>query len=342
MRKFLPEAYHELAEKRGFEWVGEYPDSTNVPTMWRCSYQHEWMSNYNNIRIGNGCPHCYRNGGAPEGFKRCSQCQQIYPATTEYWWADQSRHDGLQPSCISCRRGNKRRFRRENPELAKQQDKKWRENNQEHVKAYRKVYNNLPHRKQRQKELNQTPEYKEKARLHRKEYQYRPEVIERRRERVRTPHYREYQRQHKRSDSYQEWQKEYNRRPEVRSRMRIHIRNYRARKRDLPDTFTLEDWERAQGYFNHCCAVCGRQLNSLFNDFTAAADHWIPLSHADCPGTIAVNIVPLCHGIDGCNNSKSSRDAQEWLIEKFGKRRAKEILERIEAYFEWVRGEDNR
>lgn len=115
----------------------------------------------------------------------------------------------------------------------------------------------------------------------------------------------------------------------------------RTRKRSLPAYYTAKHWQAALQYFNHCCAVCGRQFNNLLGDFTAAMDHWIPLSAKDCPGTTPDNIIPLCHGVGGCNNSKSSKDAQKWLVETYGKKKAKEILTRIEEYFSIVRGINN-
>lgn len=107
----------------------------------------------------------------------------------------------------------------------------------------------------------------------------------------------------------------------------------RARKHSLPDCFTLADWQRALEYFNGCCAVCGRQLNDLFGEHTAAMDHWIPLSSPDCPGTVPTNIVPLCHGVGGCNNSKSNSEPVKWLEWKHGKRKARQIERRINEYF---------
>lgn len=71
------------------------------------------------------------------------------------------------------------------------------------------------------------------------------------------------------------------------------------------------------------------------------ADHWIPLVYDDCPGTVPENIVPLCHsikdGAGGCNNSKQALDPYQWLIDKFGKRKAEEIFTKIQAYFEMVK-----
>lgn len=120
---------------------------------------------------------------------------------------------------------------------------------------------------------------------------------------------------------------------ENRSKARAKTSRRRAIRKALPANFTDEHWQYALDYFHGCCAVCGRPLNDLFGEHTAAMDHWIPLSSPDCSGTIPENIVPLCHGVDGCNNSKSNKMPEDWLIQKFGKRKAREILSRIEAYF---------
>jgi len=103
----------------------------------------------------------------------------------------------------------------------------------------------------------------------------------------------------------------------------------------LPNTLTDAEWQNALNYFNGCCAVCGRQLNDMFGQFRAAKDHWIPLQHGkDNPGTVVKNIVPLCHGVGGCNNRKYISMPNEWLKRKFGRRKAKQIAARVQAYFD--------
>lgn len=115
---------------------------------------------------------------------------------------------------------------------------------------------------------------------------------------------------------------------------RIVARHLRNRRQKAVNTMTPELWEDALRYFNGCCAVCGRPPG-LWHKLVG--DHWIPLNDPLCPGTIPTNIVPLCHGAQGCNSSKRASDAKEWLTRKFGKRRAADILARIEAYFEHVK-----
>ncbi len=111
-------------------------------------------------------------------------------------------------------------------------------------------------------------------------------------------------------------------------------RAYVIRKRGLPDTFTQQDWERALEYWNHRCAVCGRP-RGLWH--TLAADHWIPLTAPDCPGTVPTNIVPLCHGEVGCNNSKGKKMPDAWLEERLGQKAGFQKGVEIDAYFLWLK-----
>jgi hypothetical protein len=116
-----------------------------------------------------------------------------------------------------------------------------------------------------------------------------------------------------------------------------HLRNSKrgARKKALPISFTREDQQFMLQYWGSACVVCGRE-ESLFG-LTLANDHWIPLTSADCPGTVAWNIVPLCHGIEGCNNSKGKKAPERWLKRRFGTAKAKKILAAVQEYFLLVR-----
>jgi len=111
-------------------------------------------------------------------------------------------------------------------------------------------------------------------------------------------------------------------------KVRENVRRRRSRKHSLPHTFTVETWEACLNYFHGCCAYCGAQ-----RDFWSPLhqDHYIPLTTPDCPGTIPTNIVPACRT---CNSSKKDANPLEWLTRKFGKRQAKVIAARIQAYFD--------
>lgn len=103
-----------------------------------------------------------------------------------------------------------------------------------------------------------------------------------------------------------------------------------ARKRELPNTFTPQEWCKCLEYWHYRCAVCGHQLRDLFGEVEPHADHWIPLIDPKCPGTVATNMICLCNH---CNSQKSDTPAAVWIKRKFSKRKAKDVLMRIDTYF---------
>lgn len=124
--------------------------------------------------------------------------------------------------------------------------------------------------------------------------------------------------------------------PDVKSRKTVNRQKRRATKRLLPKTFSQRDWDTALVYFEGRCAVCNHP-QGLWH--TIAQDHWIPVSLGG--GYTADNIIPLCHGKGGCNNSKGKKHPETWLTERYGTRKAKQILKRIDDYFEWVKQRQN-
>lgn len=112
-----------------------------------------------------------------------------------------------------------------------------------------------------------------------------------------------------------------------------------ARKMGLPFDLNDNDIQYAKIYWHGCCAVCGRQPG-LWH--IISLDHWIALNdiRTDNPGTVPLNMLPLCFGIGGCNNSKTDKDPYTWLEHRLGKRKAKQKLAEIEAFFQTVRKHD--
>jgi uncharacterized protein YlaI len=103
-----------------------------------------------------------------------------------------------------------------------------------------------------------------------------------------------------------------------------------ARKRGLPSAFSLAEEAFCRAYFDYACAACGNEEGF---QWTISLDHWIPLSSPECPGTVASNIIPLCNGVGGCNTRKQGKDPETWLLARFGPRKARQILAKINAYF---------
>lgn len=217
----------------------------------------------------------------PDGYKFCKHCENILPATLEYFHRDSSKLDGFHGICAECRCNKGKKWRAENPEESAAQHRANYENNRKRIIENVRRY---------------TERHKEERAAYEREY----------------------------------WQKN------VDKRQAKHVRRKAAKKR-LPNTFTAQDWERCLDYWEHRCAVCGRAADETT---VLSPDHWIALTdpREDNPGTVPTNIVPLCGslkgGRNGCNNSKHKRNAVTWLIEKYGEDEAQIILERIRAYFE--------
>lgn len=286
--------------------------------------------------------------------KTCSKCGNEYPATREFFHANKTLKDGLVSACKSCVLAYQKTHYKDNRDKKVEYQKAYREGNLEAISITKARY----YRRNREQILKAGRDYYHRTKVRDKDkriaYRRRPEVRDRTRQRAQK-HYHENKQEYierakqwgiKNPENKRESARKYTNRNRQKIRKyyklwqsnnreigRIKSSRYRGRKRNLLDTFTADDWRFALEYFNGCCAVCGRQLNDLFGERTAAMDHWIPLSSPDCPGTIPTNIVPLCHGVDGCNNSKHDKGPTEWLEWKFGKRKARKVLKRIERYF---------
>ena len=242
-----------------------------------------------------------------DDLKRCSCCKN--KKTKDHFTKDSHCPDGLCRYCRECVSVKKSQYVSKNPEKVKRQKAEDYEKHKLKRKAKMAEYylENKEYLKKRSRDYNATHK-EEKAANGAKWYQeHRQEVLR---------YSAEYRR----------------RKPYVKNSS--HQRR-RARKRNLPNTMSAQNWEHALNYFHGCCAVCGRSAG-LWHKI--AADHWIPLSAADCPGTVKKNIVPLCHDIKGgeggCNNSKRGTDPVKWLTRKVGLSKAMAIAARIQTYFD--------
>ncbi len=264
--------------------------------------------------------------------KPCSKCGELYPETTQYFKPDKRNKNGIAAQCRNCARTYYHK-----PD-AKLRDKARKQTPE--YKAKEKERRHSPEYRARERELAKDPERKAKRAARHQKWLQKPDVKAKIEAHNRSPEKREWSRQYQRVNrqdpAYKQREREYRQRPETRELYRSHTQQRRAQQRGLAATLTIEDKRRAIDYFNGCCPVCGRQFVDLFDTHTVSFDHWwIPQSKNG--GLTPDNIIPLCYGKDGCNNSKAARDPVEWLEWKLGKRKAKEVLKRIQAFFDWLK-----
>lgn len=97
-----------------------------------------------------------------------------------------------------------------------------------------------------------------------------------------------------------------------------------ARLRQLPtSTRWFDAFGQARRHWLDRCAICGEFCNPL-------RDHIVPISHAECPGSVPSNMMPLCHLH---NRLKYNNDLATWLEQQgFAQ---EEILRIVRHVWDW-------
>ncbi len=252
-----------------------------------------------------------------EGYRFCSKCGEEKPNTPEFFVTSRGKITSECRICSQLRaktwfskkkeqdpdyskkayyrhaeanRARARRYYQTHKEQHRERDKQWKERNQERHSVYKKSY----YAENRGQIINRVR-------------QWRKDNPER---------YRGYNR---------EW---LDSNPEVADAIQKSAQQRRrARKRNLPNTFTTEEWMICLTYWQYRCAVCG-------SDNEIHADHWIPLADENSPGTVKENMIVLC---SHCNHTKWATDAETWLVKKLGVDEAAKKLAEIHTYFEYVK-----
>ena len=232
--------------------------------------------------------------GLPKGFKRCTKCEVVYPATAEFYDRSIRGHYGLGSRCKECRK----KYAQEHAVSIRDYHKQYYEAHQDYWKEKRREYY-LQHRDAM---LQQSKDWHAKH----------PEST------------RDSKRRYKKKN------------PGLANH---HSRVRRVRLMNVESGFTYDEWVRCLEYFDYKCAVCGRTADLWIRIVT---DHWYPVAKGGAD--VATNIIPLCQEKGGCptgqpccNSNKSAKDPIIWLNTFVGKHKARKILARINAYFEWVK-----
>lgn len=273
-------------------------------------------------------------------LKICTKCK--IPKPLVLFGNSKASKDGKKPRCLECSRTDWQDYamNRQDKEARKTYYKGYVALNRPHIAARMQTYDAM----RKAQGLRDHQLYPERTRARSKQY-YADHA-----EAFKT--YRNTH-QEERAQNYARWSAENAEhlaeyqgahREETRARGRKWTRDFpeknaakearrRAKKANLPDTWTQEQLTFMLTYWQQSCAACGNMRGLLW---TLAHDHWIPINSPDCPGTVATNMIPLCHGNGGCNNSKNDTEPHVWLLKRFGTKKAAKIKEAIAQYFQEV------
>ena len=57
-KRIVEEQYNEVAQERGFVFIGPYTGRTHDAVTWQCDQGHKWNTRYSHILRGHSCPFC--------------------------------------------------------------------------------------------------------------------------------------------------------------------------------------------------------------------------------------------------------------------------------------------
>lgn len=235
---------------------------------------------------------------------------------------------------------HEREYYQKNKEKIKQKSKNYRKENREYVKEYNKKYHE--ENKEKLKELMKRYHEENKEKLNKKKKQYREENKEKILEYSKTYYEENKEKISKYNKKYREENRgkvlEYHRRryrekrqsyldysKENRDKFILTAQRRRARFRNLPCTFTAEEWSECKSHFSNSCSYCGMTEEEHFKIYNEQLhqDHFIPVTKSG--GYIKENIVPSCRN---CNCSKGNSDFFEWYSNQayYNKERERNLL----------------
>lgn len=80
----------------------------------------------------------------------------------------------------------------------------------------------------------------------------------------------------------------------------------RARERGNGGSYTALEWKQLKSFYRNMCLGCGKSEQQLKRiDRKLVPDHVLPIAKGGRNDIL--NIQPLCHGRNGCNNHKSAK-----------------------------------
>ena len=239
-----------------------------------------------------------------ETIKICSKCGKELPATSEYFHNRKDSKDGLRTECKTCKANRAKQHYTQDKVSILSKNKEYRDNHKEQSLAAQRnwVLKNKEkftatcnrYYKNNQTTLDEINKLwvknNKSARVkHTKKYYENNKAMLCEKGKIRYQNYGPEYAQHK---------KEYRQgHPELCC---MHSQRRRARRRLLPATLTVEQWEQIKKDFDGKCAYCGEEL-------PLEQEHFIPVTKGG--EYTHNNIIPACKS---CNSSKGPRSFFEW------------------------------
>ena len=245
----------------------------------------------------------------PYVIKVCTKCKRILVANTMNFKRTKKGRFGLTSKCKNC-------------------DRKYYEDNKEHILEKNKMYRN--EHKEERREANKKYRENNKDKIKKKKQEY----YENNKENL-LKYQKEYREENKdKIAEYMQWYYEENKedmkeRAKEYNKENPHIKlNSHNKRRQLENNqgkgITKEQWLEMMNFFEWKCAYSGEYLGG--NSENRSVDHIIPL---DKGGENEIwNLVPM---LINYNSSKNSKDMEDWYIKQefFD-------IDRLLKIYEWI------
>ena len=256
-----------------------------------------------------------------EETKICKTCHQELSITM--FDKKKGGKNGLNTNCKNCVKDYFQQYYKNNKESILEDRKEYAEENKEKIKKYKEEYYQINKESLNEKQKKYNEENKEviaerNRRYYIKNKDYFKTYRQENKEIIKIKYliyyknnFKDYYNKNKESfsrrrkkyyDSHKEQDYYYHKQYRLKNRDKVlsWLNNYKAKKKELPHTFTPKQWEHVKNYFNYRCAYCGEEL-------PLEQEHFIALSKGG--GYTEDNIICACRS---CNSSKGNKVFEEW------------------------------
>lgn len=248
----------------------------------------------------------------PPGHKRCSRCRQTFEATTEFFYSNKNRPDGLNYLCKPCHHEYEQsRFARLKQTLSETQVchkcGKEKPATVEYFHADRSFVSGLKSACKECSSIENREYYHThpEFRRHLREYERNLPLEKKEAKRAYAREWEHLNRERKnaRARAYRKTEKS-------KASRRVEVRNRYARKKQAQGSYTAQQIKEQYARQKNRCYWC--KTNLIKEIRTPHIDHIIPLSRGG--SNYIDNIVIACHR---CNESRNNRLPHEW--DKWGR-----------------------